>query len=57
MSAKPRETDKPTATPQTKSAKKTETTILTPEELRAISGGATSPTGPPQTSPNGIKKN
>jgi hypothetical protein len=56
MTSKPRETDKPKGNPQTKPEKKTETTILSPEELRAISGGATAPTGPPQPGPNDILK-
>ena len=55
MSSQPRETNKPKAKPQTEPEKKTETTILSPEELRAISGGAT--TGnPPPTPKEAIKK-
>jgi len=51
MSSQPRETNnpKPKAKPQSQPEKKTETTILSPEELRAISGGAIHPNPPPVT--------
>jgi len=48
MTSRPRETNKPKATPQSQAEKKAETTILSPEELRAISGGAGTAPPPPQ---------
>ena len=55
MSSKPRETEKPKTKPQTKPEKKAETTILSPEELRAISGGAIQPPPPPKANTDQIK--
>ena len=49
MSSKPEETKK--AKPQAKKDKKVETTILTPEELRAISGGVIQSPPPPLPKP------
>jgi hypothetical protein len=52
MSSKPEDTKN--AKPQAKKEKKTETTILTPEELRAISGGIQQNSPPPVAGPNDI---
>ncbi len=46
----------PKAKPQSQSEKKAETTILSPDELRAISGGAIQPAPPPVANPNVGKK-
>jgi len=54
MSSQRRETDKPKPKAKPQSEKKTETTILSPEELRAISGG--SQLNPPPPKPNTIIK-
>jgi len=56
MSSQRQENDKAKskAKPQTQSEKKTETTILSPEELRAISGG--SQVNPPVVRPNDMIK-
>jgi len=56
MSTQRPETNKPKAKPKSQSEKKTETTILSPEELRAISGGAIQPPPPPVPGPNAIVK-
>jgi hypothetical protein len=50
MAGKPKRDDKKKK-PETRSEKKAETVQLSPEELRAISGGATSPPGGPKPSP------
>ena len=55
MSKQPRETKKPKDKPKTQPEKKAETTILSPDELRAISGGAANPNPPPLLGPQ-IKK-
>ena len=47
---------KPKGKPQSASEKKSETTILSPDELRAISGGAIQPAPPPVTGPNAVVK-
>ncbi len=56
MSTQRPDTNKPKTKgkPQSPAEKKSETTILSPEELRAISGGAIHPAPPPVTGPNGI---
>jgi hypothetical protein len=55
MADQPRDTGKPKTKPQTKAEEKApETVMLTPEELRAISGGAT--TLPPAPKPNTTTK-
>jgi hypothetical protein len=56
MINQPRDKDKPKANPQNTSEKKAETTILSPEELRRISGGVQYSPPPPQPGPNVGKK-